>query len=148
MTFEEIKTQTEQLLEELKRSRAYNEATLSNLTIDSGAYVFYRGNKAMYVGIVGPHSKQNIQTRVKQHFYGKPPSAPLASLMTMEKLELSSVTRQQLSTQYLRQFETHQELVRKMKVQAIEIRCCVTLAVFEIYAAVQLGTPYNYFCTH
>ena len=66
MTFKEINCQIEQLLEELKQSPAYSEATLSNLTIDSGAYVFYKGNKAMYVGIVGPHSKQKIQTRVFQ----------------------------------------------------------------------------------
>ena len=148
MKFGDIVEEMEQFLKRLKGSQAYSEPTLRDLTINSGAYVFYDGNKPMYVGIVGPHSEQSIRTRVGQHRAGIPSQAPLASLMTIEGLGLGDVTRAQLKDSYPDQFAEKQKLVRDMEVRVVEIKCCLTLAAFEIYAAVQLETPYNYFCTH
>ena len=72
----------------------------------------------------------------------------MASLMTIEALRLGRITLAKLAECYTPQFKEQQQLVRNMEVRAVEIKCCVTLAVFEIYAAVQLQTPYNNFCTH
>ena len=125
------------------------EATLQDLNMNSGAYVFYEDRNPLYVGIVGPHSKQNIRKRVQQHRSSNPKQTPLASRMTIERFELDrATTRAQLAEQYRAEFAVCRELVREMKIRAVEIQCCTILAVFEIYAAVNLGTPYNDFCTH
>ena len=42
MTFEEINEQMGPLLATLQRSYRYSEATLPDLCINSGAYVFYK----------------------------------------------------------------------------------------------------------
>ena len=57
-------------------------------------------------------------------------------------------TGPQIAELYMPEFAAFQELVREMEIKAIAIQDCTILAVFEIYAAVNLGTPYNYFCTH
>ena len=136
------------LLEKLKASTAYCGETLHSLHIHSGAYVFYKGSKPMYVGIVGPHSKQDIRRRIQQHRTGVARAAPLPSRMTIEDLQLGPMTLKKLTQGYEAEFREKQRLVRNMEVRAVEINCCVTLAAFEIYAAVTLETPYNDFCTH
>ena len=147
---EEILPQLKELLATLDVSRRYHERNLRKLDIHSGAYVFYRGEKPMpmYVGIVGPHSKGSIRTRVNQHRSGRPNQAPLAARMTIEGLELGPMTLKQLAENHIKEFREQQQLVRRMEIRAVEIQCCATLAVFEIYAAVNLRTPYNDFCTH
>ena len=145
---EEIHPQMKPLLEKLKKSTAYREETLYNLDIHSGAYVFYEDGEPMYVGIVGRHSKGDVRGRIQQHRSGSPNQAPLASRMTIEDLRLGSMTLNQLKRDYTSEFKEKQKLVRNMEVRAVEIKCCVTLAAFEIYAAMTLETPYNDFCTH
>ena len=145
---EEILPQLEELLAILVGSPPYHEGNLRDLGIHSGAYVFYRGEDPMYVGIVGPHSRGGIRTRVNQHRSGRPNQAPLAARMTIEGLELGPMTLRQLGENHIEEFREQQQIVRGMEVRAVEIQCCTTLAVFEIYAAVNLRTPYNDFCTH
>ncbi len=145
---EEIHHQLKPLLKELEASTPYCEETLDSLHIHSGAYVFYEGNDPMYVGIVGPHSKQDILTRIRQHRTGTTKTAPLPSRMTIADLGLGPMTLKKLGQDHNAEFKEKQRIVRNMKVRAIEIRCCVTLAAFEIYAAVTLETPYNDFCIH
>ena len=147
-TFAAINSQMTPLLEQLQKSTAYSNETLRNLDLQCGVYVFYQDGKAKYVGRVGPHSKQAIRRRIAQHCRGRPSEAPLASLMTIEYLGLGSLTRAQLTSDYRPQFDEQQTLVRNMKIRAVEIKCCATQAVFEIYAALTLQTPYNDFCTH
>ena len=147
MTFEEINEQMGQLLATLEVSPAYSEKTLPDLRVNSGAYVFYEGGKPMYVGIVGPHSVKGIRDRIRQHMGWAPPSAPLASLMTKEALP-GNITTARVAADHLDLFKQQQARVGNMEVQAVAIEDCVVLAAFEIYAAVQLQTPYNFFCTH
>ena len=145
---EEIKPQLKDILKDLRDSDPYREENLRDLRIHSGAYVFYQGKKPMYVGIVGRHSRRGIRQRIREHIGGRPSQAPLASRMTIEDLRLGSMTLAQLARDYKPEFREQQERVRNMEVRAIEIQDCTTLAVFEIYAAVNLQTPYNDFCTH
>ncbi len=146
-TFEgEIYPQMVALLTRLQQSVPYRDQALHNLCIHSGTYVFYEDGKPMYVGIVGRCSKQDIRKRIQQHRNGRP-SQPLASRMTIEYLRLGSMAVRQLRKDSP-EFMANQDRVRNMEVRAVEIKCCVTLAAFEIYAAVNLQTPYNDFCTH
>ena len=135
------------LLATLKRSCLYSEATLPDLCINSGAYVFYEAKKPMYVGIVGRHSVKGIRGRIRQHMRWAPKSAALASLMTKKALPCN-ITTARVAAEHLDLFRQKQAVVRNMEVKAVAIEDCVVLAAFEIYAAVQLQTPYNYFCTH
>ena len=122
---------------------------MRDLDIHSGAYVFYEDENRLYVGIVGPHSMRGIRERVREHRNGSPRNAPLASRMTIEGLGLDpNTTRALLAKQYMPDFVAFRELVKDMEVRAIGIQCCTLLAAFEIYAAVNLATPYNDFCTH
>ena len=77
-----------------------------------------------------------------------PSSAALASLMTKEKLGPDDTTTATIKANHLPQFKEQQKLVRNMEVRAVKIKCCVILAAFEIYAAVELQTRYNSFCPH
>ena len=147
-TFAEINSKMKPLLEQLQKSTAYSNETLQNLDLHCGVYVFYQDGNAKYVGRVGPHSAQGIRTRIAQHCKGRPSEAPLASLMTIEYLGLGPLTRAKLASDYRPQFDEQQTLVRNMEIRAVEIKCCATQAVFEIYAALTLQTSYNDFCTH
>ena len=69
--------------------------------------------------------------------------------MTRNALRLDQPpTNAQITARYMREFREQQEQVRGMEVRAVQITDCNLLAVFEIYAAVNLRTPYNDFCTH
>ena len=141
---EEIKPQ----LKDLRDSDPYREANPRDLGIHSGAYVFYQCKKPMYVGIVVRHSRRGIRQRIREQIGGRSSQAPLASRMTIEDLRLGSMTLAQRARDYKPEFREQQERVGNMEVWAIEIQDCTTLAVFEIYAAVNLQSPYNDFCTH
>ena len=148
----EIQRHLPRLLRKLMRSRQFLREDLGQLNIPSGAYLFSCDERPMYIGIVGPHSQHGIRQRVRQHQGGTPAQAPLPSHMTKNTLGLDPApTNAQIAARYMREFRAEQALVQQMEVRAIavpETPGCALLASFEIFAAVNLQTPYNDFCTH
>ena len=154
-SFEGIVAQLGPLLEDLQSGPAYHGPTLRNLP-KKGVYVFYEDGKPMYVGRVGSNSKQTIRQRVRQHTI--PSSghnqATFAFRLLQEELDLpvgheSDMTRPELAKRYEAEFSEQKRRVRKMEVRVVEVTDSVLQAVFEIYAAVTLGTTrFNRFDTH
>ena len=151
MKFEEIYDQMKPLLRDLKKSTLYCKETIGNLGLESGGYVFYEKDKAMYVGRVGHLSKQDIKTRVRQHFSGNVKKAPLAAVMLRKDLKLKTgpgaphTIAYYAGKKYKAEFEERQQRVNKMKVKAVEIKHGTTRAIFEIYVALTWDTEYNQF---
>ena len=153
--FEEIVAQLESLLEELQSGPTYHGGTLRHLP-PKGVYVFYEDSKPMYVGRVGSNSKQTVRQRIRQHTI--PSSghnqATFAFRLLQEDLGLavgheSDMTRPELAEKYEAKFLEQKLRVRNMEVRVVEVRDSVIQAVFEIYAALTLGTTrYNRFDTH
>ena len=90
MKFEEIHDQMKPLLLKLEASNSYSRETIRKLVLQSGVYVFYENDKEMYVGRVGHLSKQDIKTRVRQHYSGNVKQAPLAAVMLRKDLKLKT----------------------------------------------------------
>ena len=146
--FTEIVAQMEPLLDQLLGGTAYREDTLRNLRVRHGIYVFFEGEMPMYVGRVGSTSKQPMRTRIRQHRNGEPRTAPLPTWMVRRHLEQNDITAQQIADDHRPIFDQMQERVREMEVRVVEIEDCTIQAVFEIYSALVLQTPFNDFCTH
>ena len=154
-SFEEIVTQLEPLLEELQSSLAYHGQTLRNLP-NKGVYVFYEDGKPMYVGRVGSNSKQTVLQRIRQHTIqsSRHNQATFAFRLLQEDLGLpvgheSDMTRPEFAEKYETKFLEQKQRVRNMEVRVVEVTNSVVQAVFEIYAALTLGTTrYNRFDTH
>ena len=154
-SFEEVVAQLKPLLEELQSGPAYHGRTLRELP-SKGVYVFYEDGRPMYVGRVGSNSKQTVRQRVRQHTI--PSSghnqATFAFRLLQNELGLpvgheSDMTRPEFAEKYEAEFREQKQRVRNMEVRAVEVTDSVVQAVFEIYAALTLGTTqYNRFDTH
>ena len=148
--FEEITARMGPLLGKLQNSPVYRGETLRNLPTQ-GVYVFYENGRPMYVGRT---YKQSIRKRVRQHTI--PSSghnqAAFAFQLLQEMLGVPTghgapFTRRELAENNASKFREQKQRVRDMEVRAVEITDSVTQAVFEIYAALALKTPYNSFDT-
>ena len=154
-SFEEVIARLGPLLEELQGGPAYQGPTLRNLP-RKGVYVFYEDGKPMYVGRVGGNSRQTVRQRIRQHTI--PSSghnqATFAFRLLQEDLGLpvghdSDMTRPELAEKYKAEFLERKRRVGNMEVRVAEVTDSVIQAVFEIYAALTLGTTrYNRFDTH
>ena len=136
------------LLKRLKDSRLHSRDTFKDLP-QQGVYVFYAGVKPVYVG---RSSRQTIKKRLQQHT--NPSSRENQAVFAFRLLQESVgektghgalLTRPQFAKKYDEEFTQAKSKVASMKVRAIEISDPATRAVFEIYAAVALNTPYNSF---
>jgi len=136
------------LLKRLEASRLHSRDTFKDLP-QQGVYVFYDGEKPVYVG---RSSRQTIKKRLQQHT--APSSRENQAVFAFRLLQESvgektghgtPLTRPQFAKKYDKEFNQAKGKVAGMKVRAIEISDPATRAVFEIYAAVALNTPYNSF---
>jgi hypothetical protein len=123
------------LLEQLSNKPLLPWANLTDIPV-KGIYVFYEEDSPTYVGRSG---KQPMKNRIKQH--GCPGSnsntAPFAFNIAKKNAEFKDL------------FEQAKERVRRMSVRVIEVDDAVVQTLFEVYAAMSLGTmEYNNFSTH
>ena len=138
----------EPLLQKLSESRLHSRETFKDLP-KQGVYVFYDGEKPVYVG---RSSRQTIGKRLQQHTNpsSRENQAVFAFRLLQERVgertgHGSPLTRPQFAEKYDEEFTQAKKKVASMKVRAIAITDPATRAVFEIYAAVALNTPYNSF---
>lgn len=114
----------------------------------AGIYVFYEQTRPMYVG-----RSDNLKQRLLDHglFSGGSGTATFAFNLAKEVLlEDNQMTRQELMRdEWFRvEFEASADRVKRMDVRAVEITDAIEQTIFEVYAAVTLGTPYNNFNNH
>ena len=148
MKFTEIVDQMQPLLDQLLGGTAYHGNTLQDLHVRHGIYAFFDREKPMYVGRVGPTSKQPMRARIRNHRSGEPRTAPLPAWMVRRHLGQNDITAKKIAEDHRPIFDQMQERVREMEVRVVEVEDCTIQAVFEIYSALVLQTPFNDFCTH
>jgi len=151
--FKEIFGTFPELLGNLINSPSYMRLELPS-TLNQGIYVFYENGIPMYVGRTG--RKGRFKTRILEH--SRPSSghntATFAFLLAKEKAAKRKMNVER-SRDILEKDSPFKELyletkkqVSNMKIKLIEIDNPIAQTLFEVYAALELETPYNEWGTH
>ncbi len=138
-------------LDRLQKSESLSRNEFQTVP-DQGIYVFYdEKDQPLYVG-----RSDRMRTRLLAH--GRPgsghESATFAFILAKENLGLeeTGTTRSrrelQMDKKFLKKYLEKKEEVSKMKVRVIEIIDPAEQALFEIYASLELETPYNVWENH
>ena len=116
-----------------------------------GIYVFYENGQAIYVG-----RTNRMRERIKEH--GRPRSshnsAPFAFNLAKKPADNKGVDLSQQRSSLEKDpvfadlFTQAKKRVSRMSVRVIEIDNPIVQTIFEVYAAMELKTPYNDFETH
>ena len=113
-----------------------------------GVYVFFEGNKPIYVG-----RSNRLKKRLKEHSQrSSVHSATLA--FRIAKQNTSTLQKKQTNEQlmknrdFVEEFEAAKDRIARAKIRFIEIEDQIEQAMFEIYASLALGTELNNFGTH
>jgi len=137
-------------MRELLRYPPVSANELKNIP-KQGIYIFYEDDKPIYVG-----RSRNLSKRFKQHSQQSSDhnSATFAFKIAKqdaakEKVEIKK-TREilQVDPDFLPFFNKAKKRVSEMKIQVIDIENAVEQTLFEVYAALELKTPYNDWRTH
>ncbi|MCH7740656.1 MAG: GIY-YIG nuclease family protein [Chloroflexi bacterium] len=150
--FDAVIEKMPKLLWDLRSSRARSRDDLRDIP-QHGIYVFYENNVPVYVG----RSRQ-LKQRLQVH--SRPSSghnsATFAFILATQvarkqNFEFGQMTRTQLENdpvfgEFFRQAKVR---VGEMKIRVVEVTGPITQTVFEVYAALALGTTtHNDFETH
>lgn len=136
----------------MARVRKVSPLHLSTLDLAndfSGCYVFIEDSKPIYVGI-----SRGVVQRIMQHVHGaRPNQASLAYRMAAaERWPTGPRPTIELAMQDERMAQLFMDAKAKlatMSVATVQIECPVELCLFEVYAAMRLGTGvHNSFRTH
>lgn len=135
------------LLEELEKSTSFNREEIpQNLT--QGIYVFYVRDVPQYVGRSG--RKGRLKTRILEH--SRPSSghntATFAFLIAKEDLDKKSLNLSRIEIEKTPEFQAAKQRIAAMQIKFIQIEDPIAQTLFEVYAALELGTPYNNWETH
>jgi hypothetical protein len=112
----------------------------------SGAYLFLRNGKPIYVGI-----SRNVAARLRSHLRGRSHfDASLAFMMAKGKTGMKGKRADLMKKSiFIRAFRDAQWTLVGCRVAVIEIPNPLVLYAFEVYAAMQLDTgEWNTFRTH
>ncbi len=141
------------LLEALRARPALIRNELAGVP-QRGIYALYENNCPMYVG-----RSNRLRQRLLEHSRPSSPhnSATFAFLLAEEQARNSGILVEELTRETFQNDPTLGELFReakarvsRMKVRIVEVNCPIEQAVFEVYAAMELGTipHYNNFENH
>ena len=139
------------LLNNLQLSPAIKREDLSPVP-ERGIYVFYEDGKPIYVG-----RSRHLRSRLLEHSRTSSMhnAATFAFILAKEravdrKLTFSSMKRESLQHDpvFSKLYTEAKERVAKMKVRVVQVEKPVEQTIFEVYAALELHTPYNNFDNH
>ena len=136
-----------ELLETLKSSELLHRDRRGQLpqVPDRGIYVFHLGDNPVYVG-----STDRMRRRLQEH--GRRSSThnsatlafAMASLIAadqeMDSIDAFSRDKLQHDPEFKKWFDATNEMVRSMGIRVVEVNDPIEQAVFEVYAALELGT--------
>ena len=117
-----------------------------------GVYVFFEGNKPIYVG-----RSDRLKKRLKEHSQRSSVhnSATLAfkiakqNTSTLHKKEKKQTNEQLMKNRdFVGEFEAAKDRIARAEIRFIEIEDQIEQAIFEIYASLALDTELNDFGTH
>ena len=127
---------------------ADRRALRRKLPASKGIYVLYERGKPMYVG-----RSDNLADRLLKHGQPSGGSETATFAFNIAKQEFpgsSSMVRKDLQNDEVFQllFDAAKERVRRMEVRVIGIVDPVEQTIFEVYAHLELQTPFNSFENH
>lgn len=142
--------QMEPLLVKLKACPPETFATRKKLP-DRGIYVFYEGDKALYVGRSN-QIWQRIQTHGREGATYNQATFALRLLAKEYNLEIghrAPADRSQIAGEYAEEFRGQKRRVRRMTLRAVAVTDDTASYFFEAYAILALGTTeFNKFEPH
>jgi hypothetical protein len=151
--FKEIVDKFPGLLNELQNSPSFTRDELKS-TLDQGIYVFYENDIPMYVGRSGREGR--FKTRILEH--SRPSSghnkATFAFMIAKEEADTLAMDTQksrddlQDEPEFVKLYTKAKERVSKMRLMVKENNDPIAQTLFEVYAALELNTPYNEWGTH
>ena len=129
-------------------SMADRRALRGKLAATKGIYVLYERGRPMYVG-----RSDNLADRLLEHSQPSGGSETATFAFNIAKQEFpgsSSMVRKDLVNHKVFQllFDAAKERVRRMKVRVGSIVDPVEQTIFEVYAHLELQTPFNSFENH
>lgn len=149
--FKNVEKKLDKILKEMLNGPYLTRDQLKGVP-KQGVYVFFERNKPIYVG-----RSNRLKARLLEH--GRPSSthnsAPFAFNIAKlraknEGLDINKNRIELEKSHYFEKpFTKAKERVSKMKIKCVAVDDQVTQALFEVYAAIELGTTkYNDFNTH
>lgn len=157
-TWQDVVDRMPELLTKLNGDGLRNRDNLGELP-DRGVYVFYENTKPkpVYVG-----RSNKMRERIQQHGRNssKHNSASFAFLLAVDSAQEQGIDCQSRSRAELERdkefkplFSDAKQRIQQMQCRVVEVTDAIEQAVFEIYAALELGTTrdqggYNDFETH
>jgi hypothetical protein len=111
-----------------------------------GCYVLLDREKAIYVGI-----SRRVISRIRQHVVGRSHfDASLAYLIAHRRLSSTGQRSHNMrNPEFRARFAAAQQYLRTLEIAAVRVDNALVLHVFEVYAAMALGTSeWNSFRTH
>jgi hypothetical protein len=137
------------LMEKLNKSQMYERDDTDSFP-EKGIYVFFEDGKALYVG-----RSDRMKERVREH--GRRSSghnsATFAFLLAKEiagkKINLSQNRKDvEKDPEFKQIYEKMKKRVKKMQIKVVDVSDPVEQTFFEVYAALELKTPYNEWRNH
>ena len=118
------------------------------LPATKGVYVMYEGERPMYVG-----RSDNLATRLLEHGQPSGGSETASFAFNIAKEEFPNtcpMSRKDLqrNEEFQSHFDIAKERVRKMKVRVVGVANPIEQTILEVYAHMELDTPYNSFENH
>jgi hypothetical protein len=152
--FNEIISKFPKMLENLKNCQSLSRDELESLSGKQGIYVFYENGIPMYVGRSG--RKDRFKKRIQEH--SRPSSTHSSATFAFILAKEDSIehgintdkSRDDLEKEpeFAELYKNAKDRVSKMKLKVIEIDDPIEQTLFEVYAALELNTPYNEWGTH
>ena len=146
-TWESVSERMPYLMETLKSCELLHRDRRGQLPLvpDRGIYVFYLGDKPIYVGRTD-RMRQRLQEHGRRSSTHN--SATLAFAMAyvlaadqgLDSIDAFSRDELQRDPEFKKWFDATKEWVRGMGIRVVEINNPIEQAVFEVYAALELGT--------
>lgn len=127
---------------EAKTLTSHLSETLNHLPKNRACYVFYEGERPLYVGI-----SRNLRDRVKQHLSARPSQANLCVRFAASALGLT-VSQAVISEHFQEQFRLANARLLTCTISWIEVDDAMTLYLLEPFVAMKLDTQeFNRFDT-
>ena len=148
--FKRIIEQMPVLMERLMNTELQPWGKLGKLP-ESGIYAFYENGEPLYVG-----RSNRMRDRLKEHGRQGSPnnSAPFAFNIAKQDAERTGIdiarTRTDLEhdNKFNKLFRLAKKRVSQMSIRVVEVDDPILQTIFEVYAAMELKTPFNDFDTH
>ena len=149
-TWESVADRMPALLSELKSDNLRSRDALGKLP-EQGIYVFYENRKPLYVGRTGRKGGRPTRMRERIHEHSQEKAghnkAALAFRMAERRAAKRGIKRGSRSRSDFQKdkefkpfFDKAKAEVHEMNIRVVEINDAIEQTVFEVYAALQLGT--------